>query len=141
MPDTPRDLSEMSVAAAQAAATRIDYIDWLRVLAVAGVFVYHSLQPFPTHEWHVKNNELSPAIDAVVSFNPRGIALFFLIAGASSLLALRHRTAGQYVGERLKRLLIPLIAALCLAVPGACFHRGRAPRTGTDARLCSRGAL
>jgi len=77
---------------------RVNYVDWLRALAVLGVFAYHSLQPFSTHDWHVKNGQLSPAIEAVVSFiDPWGVASFFLIAGASSFLALRRRTAGQYV--------------------------------------------
>ena len=29
---------------------RVHYVDWLRALAVLGVFVYHSLQPFSTHD-------------------------------------------------------------------------------------------
>ena len=105
---------------------RLHFIDWLRVLAVFGVFVYHSLQPFSTHDWHVKNGQLSAAIDGVVSFiDPWGVAFFFLVAGASSFLALRWRTAGQYVRERLLRLLLPLTVAYLLLSPVQAFIEER----------------
>ena len=105
---------------------RLHYIDWLRVLAVFGVFVYHSLQPFSTDDWHVKNGQLSPAIGNVISFiDPWGVAFFFLVAGASSFLALRWRTAGQYVRERLLRLLLPLTVAYLLLSPVQAFIEER----------------
>ena len=101
---------------------RLHYIDWLRVLAVFGVFVYHSLQPFSTDDWHVKNRQVSPAIGDVISFiDPWGVAFFFLVAGASSFLALRWRTAGQYVRERLLRLLLPLTVAYLVLSPVQAF--------------------
>jgi glucan biosynthesis protein C len=119
---------------ASAGRIRVHYVDWLRALAVLGVFFYHSLQPFSTHDWHVKNDHLSGAIDGVVSFvDPWGIAFFFLIAGASTFLALRWRTASQYVAERLMRLLLPLTVAYVLLSPVQAFieerHFGR--YTGT----------
>ena len=39
---------------------RLLYLDWLRVLAVLGVFYYHTLRPFDaTSDWNVKNTDLS----------------------------------------------------------------------------------
>lgn len=106
--------------------TRVHYLDWLRVLAVLGVFVYHSLQPFSTDDWHVKNGQLSGPIGAVISFvDPWGVAFFFLVAGAGSFLALRWRTAGQYVRERLLRLLLPLTVAYVLLSPVQAFIEER----------------
>jgi peptidoglycan/LPS O-acetylase OafA/YrhL len=29
-----------------AKSTRLHYLDWLQVLAILGVFLYHSIQPF-----------------------------------------------------------------------------------------------
>jgi glucan biosynthesis protein C len=116
--------------AGQIPGIRVHYVDWLRALAVLGVFVYHSLQPFSTHDWHVKNDQLSDAIDGVISFvDPWGIAFFFLIAGASTFLALRWRTTGQYLRERLMRLLVPLVVAYLLLSPVQAYieerHFGR----------------
>lgn len=110
--------------------SRIDYLDWLRALAILGVFLYHSLQPFSMQDWHVKNDQLSPAVDGVISFiDPWGVAFFFLIAGASSYLALGRRSAGQYASERLMRLLVPLTVAYLLLSPVQAFieetFRGR----------------
>ncbi len=130
MPDRTADLVERGVTPTRAARIRVHYVDWLRALAVLGVFFYHSLQPFSTHDWHVKNDRLSEAIDGLVSFvDPWGIAFFFLIAGASAFLALRWRSGRQYVGERLMRLLLPLTVAYVLLSPVQAFleerHFGR----------------
>lgn len=127
---TASDVPKAPAGPSETLPGRIDYIDWLRALAVLGVFVYHSLQPFSTQDWHVKNNQLSGVADGVVSFvDPWGVAFFFLIAGASSFLALRRRTAGQYVRERLMRLLLPLTMAYLLLSPVQAFieerHFGR----------------
>lgn len=105
---------------------RIDWLDWLRAAALLGVFVYHTLRPFTTDRWHVATDEPSAAVDAVLSFvDPWGIACFFLIAGASTLLALRHRTAGGYVRERLLRLAVPLVVAYVLLSPLQAFIEER----------------
>lgn len=99
----------------QRAASRLHYLDWLRALAVLGVFVYHSLRPFTTDAWHVTNEPSSAGVDAALGFvDAWGIAFFFLIAGASTFLALQHRSAGAFVRERLSRLALPLVVAYLL---------------------------
>ena len=91
------------------ARERLAYLDWLRVVALVGVFLYHCLQPFSTDDWHVKNAELSEAITIPISFfGTWGIGFFFLISGAGTCLALRWRSTGQYVAERLTRLWVQL---------------------------------
>jgi glucans biosynthesis protein C len=97
---------------------RLTYLDWLRVIALFGVFLYHCLQPFSTDEWHVKNAELSDGITIPISFfGTWGIGFFFLISGAGTCLALRWRSTGQYIAERLTRLLLPLVVAYLLLAP------------------------
>ena len=109
---------------------RLNYLDWLRVVALFGVFLYHCLQPFSTDDWHVKNAELSDAITIPISFfGTWGIGFFFLISGAGTCLALRWRSTGQYVAERLTRLLLPLVVAYLLLAPVQAYieasHFGR----------------
>ena len=109
---------------------RLHPVDWLRALAVLGVFVYHCAQPFSTDDWHVKNDQKSEAIGAVIAFvGSWGLVFFFLIAGAGVFLSLRRRTIGQYVTERLTRLGAPLLVGYLLLAPLQSFieerHFGR----------------
>ncbi|SRR6266545_1075755 len=116
-------------ATPRAAKARVHYLDWLRVLALLGVFVYHTMRPFDTMDWHVKNAEQSDAVTILLVSLWWGLALFFLLAGAGSALALRWRSARQYTGERLLRLAVPLITAYLLLSPVQAFieetHFGR----------------
>jgi len=97
---------------------RVTYLDWLRVIALLGVFVYHCLQPFSTDDWHVKNAELSEGLTIPITFlGTWGIGFFFLISGAGTCLALRWRSVGEYIAERLTRLLVPLVVAYLLLAP------------------------
>jgi len=42
---------------------RLHYLDWLRVLLILGVFLYHALHPFDsTIDWHIKNGEQSVVV-------------------------------------------------------------------------------
>ena len=63
---------------------RLHYLDWLRVILIFGVFLFHALHPFDALlDWHIKNAERSGAATAfLLLVNPWGIPLFFLVAGA-----------------------------------------------------------
>jgi len=112
-----KDVPQMSVERTRE-SVRLHYIDWLRVLAIFGVFLYHAVHPFDLTYWHVKNNELSLELTiAIVFFSLWGMQLFFLLAGAGSWFALRHRSNQQYIEERVKRLLIPYIVGVILFTP------------------------
>ncbi len=105
---------------------RIHYLDWLRVLALLGVFLYHAVHPFDTLDWHVKNAEQSELITGLlVFFYPWGLGLFFLLAGAGACFSLRSRSAGGYASERVSRLLVPLLVAWVLLAPLQGFIEGR----------------
>ncbi len=101
---------------------RLSYVDWLRVLAILGVFLFHAVHPFDVFDWEIKNAEQSMLVSLLVAFFvPWGMPLFFLISGASSSFALRRRTARQYVNERLRRLLIPFVVGAVLLSPMQLF--------------------
>src|SRR5512142_3183544 len=94
---------------------RLYYLDWLRVIAILIVFLFHAVHPFDFTGWHVKNAEQSLALTIVlVILSMWGMAFFFLVAGAGSWFALQRRTAGQYVSERFKRLLVPFLCGSIL---------------------------
>ena len=98
---------------------RLYYIDWLRLLAILGVFLFHAVHPFDATDWHIKNAETSLVVTLVfiVFLYPWGMPLFFLLSGAASRFALRRRTPGQYTKERVQRLLIPFIVGAILLTP------------------------
>jgi len=93
-------------------------LDWLRAAAVLGVFAFHAAHPFDLFDWHVKNAQRSFALTLLLGFfSPWGMGLMFLLAGAASRLALQSRTAGQYLGERCRRLAVPFLAGSALLTP------------------------
>jgi peptidoglycan/LPS O-acetylase OafA/YrhL len=102
-----------------AKSVRLYYLDWLRVILIFGVFLFHAMHPFDSlSDWHIKNAEQSDAVSAFLLItNPWGIPLFFLVAGAGSKFALRRRSNRQYVSERVSRLLIPFIVGSILLTP------------------------
>jgi glucan biosynthesis protein C len=100
-------------------SVRLHYLDWLRVLAILGVFLFHAVHPFDATDWHIKNAQQSIVVTLVfvVFLYPWGTPLFFLLSGAGSWFALRQRSGRQYASERVKRLLIPFIVGALLLSP------------------------
>ncbi len=98
---------------------RLFYLDWLRVLAVLGIFYYHALRPFDfTNVWMVKNTDRSlVATFFVAFFSTWGIPLLFVVAGAASWFALRSRTGRHFLRERSLRLLVPFFVGFLLFSP------------------------
>ena len=79
-------------------------LDWIRVIATIGVFLYHCsmfVNPFP---WHVKNNLTGAGSILVFSLLVGAwiMPIFFAISGISVTYTLKKRTFTQYVKERLK---------------------------------------
>jgi peptidoglycan/LPS O-acetylase OafA/YrhL len=97
---------------------RLHYLDWLRVLAILGVFLFHAVHPFDMFPWEIKNAEQSVAVTLLIVFlGPWGMPLFFMISGSGSWFALRRRTGRQYAAERVQRLFIPFVVGSILLSP------------------------
>jgi glucan biosynthesis protein C len=102
-------------------------IDWLRVIAMLGVFVLHCTRFFCTEDWQLKvpASEQSEILGIVrdLTLAVWLMPLFFLVAGFAARYSLRRRTAGQYLVERVKRILIPLytVGMFVLVVPQDYF--------------------
>jgi glucans biosynthesis protein C len=95
-------------------------LDALRVLAVLLLIPFHSARVFDIFDpFYVKHPETSDGLSwAVVAFlNPWHMPLLFVLAGAATWLALGHRGAGAYLGERTRRLLVPFLFGLLVVVP------------------------
>jgi len=104
-------------------------MDWLRVIAMLCVFVYHCTRFFDTEDWHLKA-AVAQQVDmlGVVREYTMWVwlmELFFLVSGFAAGYALVRRTGGQYLVERVKRLLVPLytVGLLILIPPQYYFER------------------
>ena len=90
------------------------------------VFLFHCARFFGGGGWHLKNpGEENLIATLFIGFLDLWLMpLFFLLSGAGSWFALTSRTGGQYLLERVKRILIPLygVGACILLLPQAYFE-------------------
>ncbi|MBN2224852.1 MAG: acyltransferase family protein [Deltaproteobacteria bacterium] len=100
-------------------------VDWLRVLAMGTIFLFHCARPFDHDDWHVKNLVLSHGMDIFIVFTVQWIMpLFFILSGIGAFYALNHRTKGTYIRERFFRLVVPLVFGIfALAPPQVYIER------------------
>ena len=89
------------------------------------VFFFHCARFFVPIDWHLQNAEQSMVALLFIGVLDLWIMpLFFLLSGVGSWYSLRSRTSGQYLVERVKRLLIPLyiVGMLVLLPPQFYFE-------------------
>ena len=98
---------------------RRHYIDNLRWLTLLLLIPYHAAMAW--NSWGEPNYiyfEGSKVISGIiVFFSPFFMPLLFVLAGISTRYALRKRTYKQYMTERVKRLLVPLLSGTVLLMP------------------------
>jgi len=84
-------------------------IDWLRVLGMCAIFLFHNARFFNEDDWHVKNFQLDFGMSVFVAILDHFIMpLFFVLSAIAIYYALKKRTNAQFMRERVTRLLIPL---------------------------------
>jgi peptidoglycan/LPS O-acetylase OafA/YrhL len=107
-------------------------VDWLRVLAVYLLFVFHVAMVFnPAPFYHIRNGEQSFAMLVVAGFiSLWHMPLFFLLAGWSAHASLASRGTAGFAKERVLRLWVPLVAGCVLLMPPIKYLE---LRTGLDA--------
>jgi peptidoglycan/LPS O-acetylase OafA/YrhL len=95
------------------------YIDWLRIILIISVFLFHIGMIFNTWGWHIKNDQQYGGMlrSVMIFLHNWRMPLLFLLSGAGTYFALGKRTPGQYLSERFKRLFIPLVAGIFILVP------------------------
>jgi glucan biosynthesis protein C len=105
------------------------WLDWLRVLAMGTIFLFHSSRPFDvSNPWHITNSTPSLGITLFDSFISGWIMpLFFVISGIAVYFSLSRRSASEFASDRLERLIIPFIFSLFSVLPvnvyyDAVFH-------------------
>ncbi len=108
------------MTAGVATSERWHWLDWIRVLSMAAIFLFHCGMPFFLFDsWHIVNSQQDLAISLLNLFIiPWIMPLFFVISGIATYLSLSRRSPGQFVRDRFKRLMVPfLVAGLLLVLP------------------------
>ena len=92
---------------------RNNYLDWLRVLAILFVFVYHSTRFFNLEDWEVKNLVRYEWVEIwnIFSWNWM-MPIIFVISGASLFYAVGKGSTGKFIKGKVLRLLVPYLAAV-----------------------------
>jgi len=91
--------------------TRRYDVDWLRVLGMMVVFLFHCARFFDPEGWHVKSPRTSEAVSFVtlVVTIQWMMPLFFILSGIGVYHALARQRWPQYLVSRVKRLAVPLL--------------------------------
>ena len=96
-------------------------IDWLRVIAIAILLVFHIMIVFQSYAKQLQFVQ-SPALLGMLSvplslFSVMRIPLLFFVSGMGVYFSLQKRTWLQLLGERTIRILVPLIFGAVVIVP------------------------
>jgi len=88
-------------------------LDWLRVLAILAIFVFHSTRLFDTDDWSIKNPTTYMALDVWKEFAMIwGMPLILVISSASVFYALNKVRVGTYIKGLFARLFLPLVVGI-----------------------------
>ncbi len=100
-------------------------LDWLRVIVTINLIPFHAawmMTSVSGFSFVEKGTVAWKILDGYVSFvSPLHMFLLCLVAGTSTFLSLRRRSPGQYIRERIKRLLIPLFTFMIFLFPALGF--------------------
>lgn len=97
-------------------------IDWIRVIVFDILIIYHVGMFFVPWDYELKNNEIVDWMRWPMLFvNQWRLSILFVVSGIGTRFALSHRTGGEFIIERVKRLFIPLVAGIFLLVAPVVF--------------------
>ncbi len=98
-------------------------LDWLRLIAITILLFFHTGMWFNQWGWHVKNSETTTTFQYWMIWSHFfRMPLLLFISGAGTYMALGKRTPKQFVGERFKRLFIPLVFGMFVIVPPQIYY-------------------
>jgi len=141
--DAPANARTGSQRGQAAASARVYWIDWLRVLGVLLLIPFHAARPFRTDgTWYIVSTWTSPVVSVILdAISQWHMPLLFVLAGASSGLAIHRRGVKGYLSARVGRLLVPLVFGLLVLVPPQTWvgARSNAAYTGSFSEYLASG--
>jgi hypothetical protein len=93
-------------------------IDWIRIAAFGVLILYHVGLVYAPWDWHVHSPHTVPALGlAALVTNPWRLTLLFMVSGIALRFMVRRTPPAQAIGQRLRRLVPPLIFGILVLVP------------------------
>lgn len=96
-------------------------IDWLRVIAIGLLLIYHIaivFQPWALFIGFIRSDELHTGIWQVMTLlNVWRIPLLFYVSGMGVYFAMQRRSVKQLLGDRARRILLPYLFGMVAIVP------------------------
>jgi glucan biosynthesis protein C len=101
-------------------------MDWLRVLAILLLHLFHTGMMFNSWDFHLKAPRTMAWLDPpMAALHLVRMPLLMLLSGAGTALALRTRGLGAFAWDRTQRLLVPLVVGMFLVVPPQIYFERR----------------
>nr|WP_297788804.1 acyltransferase family protein [uncultured Allomuricauda sp.] len=101
--------------------TRRHDIDWLRVITIALLLIYHIailFQPWAMFVGFVRSQQSLEGLWTPMSMlNVWRIPILFFVSGMGLFFAMRKRNWKQLIGERTRRILVPLLFGIVAIAP------------------------
>jgi glucans biosynthesis protein C len=106
------------MSAYQRTDSRLYFLDWLRILALAGLVVYHVGMYYVSWDFHVKSPFAEPGLEPWMKLTgPWRMSLLFLVSGAATSFMLKGGPSFLFLGRRSAFLLLPLLTGVVFIVP------------------------
>ena len=105
---------------------RQHYVDWLRVVATVGIFLFHNSRVYNYGDWSIKNAQTTLGATQFVEFMDMWMMpMFFILSGASVYFSLRSRNGSGFLKERFLRIMVPwlVIGIFVMAPPQVYLER------------------
>ncbi|HEY9592873.1 MAG TPA: acyltransferase family protein, partial [Spirochaetia bacterium] len=106
-------------------SVRLFYVDWLRILAVLSLVPFHAACTYlPTADAYIKTSvdgwASLPFLIVIAPLDGFFMTLLFFVSGIGAYYSFSKRTTGSFIGERARRLLLPLLfGTLLVCIPSA----------------------
>lgn len=108
--------------------TRLYYVDWLKVFVILSLIPYHAALTYTgLGDIYIKkvitDIRVIPYILITMPLDNFFMTLLFFLAGINTYYALQYRKKHEYIKERLRKLLIPLVIGTIFLCPLQAYFK------------------
>jgi glucans biosynthesis protein C len=118
LPQFPQRIDTMNTPVAADSSSRLYFLDWLRIIALMVLILYHVGMYYVRWDFHVKSPFAGAGLEPWMKLSgPWRMDLLFMVSGAATALMLKAGATGSLLRKRAKFLLLPLLCGMALIVP------------------------